>query len=167
MKQVCKGPPGEPYCTVCWWSSLDWMTCGETQMEQCDGEGEIQMYMYDLWVPKCQCMRGMVCRSCVGWCGVEFGCTRPCWEAQATHGPLRGAHWLKTIGISVKWCDMCMSRSLSVRGALLQGWKRKDCMKKGRERRTVGWGGGTTKALVEDRDSNCNSLNYAGWEAGF
>lgn len=48
MKQVCKGPPGEPYCTVCWWSSLDWMMCGEIQIENsavCESEyREMQMY---------------------------------------------------------------------------------------------------------------------------
>ncbi len=131
------------------------------------GEREIQMYMYDLWVSKCQCMCSMVGRSCVGWCGVEFGCTKPRWEAQASHGPLRGAQWLKTIGISVKWCDMCMCRSLSVRRALLQRWKKRSCRKKGRERRIVGWGGGRTKALAGDKDSNCNSTSYSGSEAGF
>lgn len=54
MKQDGKGLPGEPYCTVCWWSSVNRMKCGDIQIENSAVcvrvYREIQMYMYSVWV---------------------------------------------------------------------------------------------------------------------
>lgn len=42
-----------------------------------------------------------------------------------------------------------MCAGLSVGGALKQGWKKKTALKKGRERGTVGRGGGIMRAVAE------------------
>lgn len=90
------------YCTVCWRSALNSKTRTGTFT-----------YKYCCTVSTSQYMRVQVQHA---------ACRSPCWVMQTANRPLWGAQWLKTIGIWMNWCDVCINSCLSV-GRRLQRWK--------------------------------------------
>lgn len=86
-----------------------------------------------------------------------FACRGPRWAIQTTNRPLWGAQWLKTIGIWMNWCDMCINSCLSV-GSRVWRWKKEKKWTK--KRREWGWGGGARQSLGKSNQSKCNSLSF-------
>lgn len=65
---------------------------------------------------QCTSLRiGVRVRHCVWGLGLRLLMWSHAEKTQAAHGPLRGAYWVKTIGISMNWCDMCICSCFSVR----------------------------------------------------
>lgn len=123
IKQVCNGPPGESYCSVCWWSEFElndavrfgWCStvCVSPQhTEQC--RGTTQAVGVAAW--------GHMCAVVCGW--NNSGLNLSIWGhavKQAGEKQL-GSWWTE---LTCAWVP-----PFSVRGALRQGWKWRECMKK-------------------------------------